>query len=109
MSRGPNNPNNSSARRSAPGRGELVRLYLVDIERVDRGYTDEDSGLQGGLGEDFADTVWPVVVKAKRSVNAADLVRSLRTLADAVEGGFYLQQDDTKPARVLSFPSRGNL
>jgi hypothetical protein len=65
--------------RSAAGEGELCGLYMVSAHEQ-----------FCGKGEDFANTMWPVVVKAKPDVSPPHLAQMLRDLADKIEGGFYV-------------------
>lgn len=62
--------------RSEPGQGESVRLWVVD---------DEDTVWHTPDAEDYADCQSPVVVKAKRYLSRADVVRALLKIASAID------------------------
>jgi len=49
------------------------------------GYGQISAGMGPSLNEDFADTIWPVIVKVKPAVTESDLIQHLRDLADAIE------------------------
>jgi hypothetical protein len=85
------------ARRSEPGEGRIVGLYLLD--KAEHYVGDSVMGrppgvfttMCGSIGEDYAATTWAVVVKAHPEVNRQDLARHLRDLAEAVENGFFME------------------
>ncbi len=71
--------------RSEPGKGEHVRLWVMGLEEnfADDVITPMDGICRcGGIPvEDFADCMWPVVVKAKLCVSKIGLARYLIHLA----------------------------
>ena len=79
-------------RRSEPGKGEIVQMYLIDDCYA-------KTLINPSVGEDYADCVWPVVVKVKPNsdITDQDLIRALRDLADSLEADFrncYLPSSD---------------
>ena len=94
--------NESGPFRSEPGKGERVNIHVIDHARN----TEDDivgtfGKISGGcgptVGEDFADTHWPIVVKVKLSVSDSDLIQHLRDLADSIE-------NNPAPADDLEIP-----
>ena len=80
----------SGPRRSTPGQGQQCLIYMLG--RADRfadsvvpGYGQISAGLGPSPNEDFANTIWPVIVKVKPAVTEDDLIQHLRDLADAIE------------------------
>jgi hypothetical protein len=75
----------ANTRRSKPGKGEQVRIFLVDETGAD---TDRDPAdvLCTGMVEDFAaDCQWPVVVKATPGLSPKNLARHLLYLASVID------------------------
>jgi len=48
-----------------------------------------ETAICASSGEDFAATLWPVVIKVKNSVQKDRLIQHLRDLADALQAGVY--------------------
>ena len=74
--------------RSRLGKGEDCLIYvLAGAEQADSCVPRHgETAICGpNLGEDFANTRWPVVVKVKLGVSDLDLVNRLRDLADVIE------------------------
>lgn len=78
------------SRRSVPGKGEQVMIHVLG--RADEHadcmvgqFGEISAGCGPMLGEDFAVTGWPVVVKAKQTVSNKDLVQHLRDLAKSIK------------------------
>ena len=81
--------NTRGPRRSLPGTGDDCLIYVLGsasehadtiVPRIG------DSAICGpNRGEDFAHTIWPVVIKVKPGVSDFDLVTHLRDLADVIE------------------------
>jgi hypothetical protein len=63
-----------------------------------------DTVLCYNKGEDFADTLWPVVVKAKADVTREQLAQYLRDLASAVERGNFISIDMDKDTLIEPNP-----
>ncbi len=77
--------------RSMTGQGQQCFIYVLG--RADQhadsmipSYGRITAGCGPNLGEDFAETHWPVVIKVKPHVIKQDLVQHLRDLADVIEG-----------------------
>ena len=112
-----NNDSDQGPRRSTPNQGEQCFIYVLG--RADQhadsmvpSYGQISAGCGPNIGEDFADTMWPVVVKFKPSVTRADLVQHLRDLADNIEGHVtQIPQSDTDFNAMLDeiFPPEGNV
>jgi hypothetical protein len=79
-------------RRSKPGEGEIVNLFLLSPFKPD----DRDLGgenHQGGSrtcihasrGEDFADSLFPIAIKIKDNVEKHQLIQSLLDLAQSLQ------------------------
>ena len=77
-------------RRSEPGKGPPCMIYVLGpaskhADSIVPAF-GETAGCGPNLREDFAaDTMWPVVIKAKVEVGDEQLVRHLRDLADLIE------------------------
>jgi len=79
-------------RRSEPGKGEIIDIFLIHEE-------DDTTLINPTAGEDYADCIFPIVVKVKphSAMTDEDLVRALRDLADSLEADFkncYLPTSD---------------
>ncbi len=79
--------------RSITDQGQQCFIYVLG--RADQhadsmipSYGRITAGCGPNLGEDFAETHWPVVIKVKRAVPARDLIQHLRDLADVIEAHF---------------------
>ena len=74
--------------------GEMIGIYLLGPATEE--FCDNYVGVHGqtaicgSIGEDFANTAWPIVVKVKAEVTQAELSRHLRDLADAIDQGFFV-------------------
>ncbi len=84
-----------TSQHSKPGWGSIVGIYLLGPLSMAGPNSEgfQDTAMFSHHGEDYANTVWPVVVKAKTGVSAEQLATHLRDLADAVDSGFYLKID----------------
>ena len=79
----------SGPKRSEPGRGDMVKIYVLG--RADKhadsmipSYGQISAGCGPNIGEDFAETRWPVVVKVELGVPDEELAQHLRDLADSI-------------------------
>ncbi len=82
--------NPSGPRRSTPGQGQQCFIYVLGradehADSIVPSYGQISAGCGGNVGEDFAETAWPVVVKVKPHVTEGDLIQHLRDLADVIE------------------------
>ena len=70
-------------RRSEPGKGDIIDVFLMDTKYGETLFSM-------GMGEDFADCYWPVVLKVKHKacINNAELIKALRDFADSLEADF---------------------
>ncbi len=80
----------SGPRRSTPGQGQQCLIYMLGradgfADSVVPSYGQISAGLGPSPNQDFADTIWPVIVKVKPAVTEGDLIQHLRDLADAIE------------------------
>jgi hypothetical protein len=82
--------NCNGPRRSEPGKGDDCDIYALG--RADKfadscvpSYGRISAGMWKSRNEDFADTIWPVVVKVKLEVTDYELVQHLRDLANRIE------------------------
>ncbi len=96
----PRDDNPSGTRRSTPGQGQQCFIYMLGradrfADSVVHGYGQISAGCGPNLREDFADTIWPVVVKVKPTVTESDLTQHLRDLADVIEQ--HPEGNRTKP------------
>ncbi len=76
--------------RSAPGTGEPCFIYVLGraeqfADSIVPGFGQITAGCGPNLGEDFARTMWPVVVKIKPTITEQDLIQHLRDLADLID------------------------
>jgi hypothetical protein len=108
-SRPPFDPAATKTRRSNPGAGPLCGIYLVDD--ADRwlgdhfyGQVHADTAISGAVGEDFASSRWPVVVKIHAGVRRQRLCEYLRGLIACLDQGLYFEVPDTtgRPAEPNS-------
>ncbi|MGE5443326.1 MAG: hypothetical protein ACM3SR_01835 [Ignavibacteriales bacterium] len=84
------------ANRSEPGKGEIVGIYLLDSTKICDSVIGayNKTALCVSAGEDYADSVWPIVVKVKPVVSRSELSQHLRDLADAVDNGWFVGDED---------------
>ncbi len=76
--------------RSEFGKGEKVWIYVLGpasefADGIVPAFGKISAGCGPNLGEDFANCIWPVVVKVKTSIPDQKLVQHLRDLADSIE------------------------
>ena len=86
----PRDDKSSGPRRSIPGQGDQCLIYLLGraddhADSIVPSYGQISAGCGPSPNEDFADTIWPVVVKVKPAVPKGDLIQHLRDLADVIE------------------------
>ncbi len=86
-----NEPYKNGPRRAEPGQGDMVQIYVIGpadkhADSVVPGYGQISAGCGPNIGEDFAETRWPVVVKVKLDVPKRELAQHLRDLADTITG-----------------------
>ena len=77
-------------RRSTPGQGQQCLIHVIGradeyADSIVGGYGQISAGCGPSLGEDFSETIWPVVVKVKPHVTEGDLIQHLRDLAGSLE------------------------
>jgi len=93
--------------RSVPGKGSDCGIYVLGAAKdfcddvIGPSRPDGNTALCGSVGEDFANTRWPVVVKAKPEVTQEDLVEHLRDLADAIEEGFFMDATEEGQEKAI--------
>ena len=95
----PWHPSHDMGKRSEPGKGDTVRLFWLwdDLGAAPEG---EDGWVWGwNVGEDYAKSVSPIIVKAKPTVSKYELACRLRRLASLVETSCI------RPDSDLSIPS----
>ncbi len=76
-------------RRAEPGHGDIVQIYVMGradqhADSIVPSYGQISAGCGPNIGEDFAETRWPVVVKVKLDVPKKELAQHLRDLADNI-------------------------
>lgn len=99
-----------AARRSRPGQGEEVSIFLLTPRKLGEptwgGLFGDGSMTYPGwgqtaicptYGEDFADCLSPIAIKVKNSVEKNELIQSLRDLTEALEAGVNLYFYDASP------------
>jgi len=84
------------ATRSAPGSGTLCGIYLVDdAERWAGdhfyGKIHGNTAVSGAVGEDFAASRWPLVVKVRAGIKRDRLCEYLAGLIASIEAGLYFE------------------
>jgi hypothetical protein len=86
-------------RRSNPGGGPLCGIYLVDD--ADKwlgdhfyGKVHADTAISGSIGEDFAASRWPVVVKIRAGTRRQRFCEYLRGLIACLDQGLYFEVPD---------------
>ena len=89
------------AARSPPGKGPLCGIYLVDD--ADKWAGDHfygkikgNTAISGAVGEDYATSRWPIVVKARAGINRERFCEYLTGLIACVETGLFF---DVKEAQ----------
>jgi hypothetical protein len=89
----------SKSTRTRPGNGPLCGIYLVDD--ADKwmgsdfyGKTHGDTAVSGAVGEDYAASRWPVVVKIKAGVKRERFCDYLRGLIASLDAGLYFEVPD---------------
>ena len=63
----------------------VQRRQIQRPAAINPSYGQISAGCGPNLREDFADTIWPVVVKVKPAVTKGDLIQHLRDLADVID------------------------
>ena len=92
------------SKRSDPGQGDIVSIYVLGradehADSVVPSFGEISAGCGPNFGEDFAETIWPVVVKAKMHVGKTELAQHLRDLADSMTsktGGSHNNRHEKK-------------
>ncbi len=86
------------ARRSEPGLGRMVGIYMLDDAEKWRGDhvmaplgTTHRTVIMASDGEDYADCAWPVVVKVQAEVSREFLIERLTDLLKTVKRGFFIK------------------
>lgn len=83
--------NGYGTRRSTPGRGQQCFIHVIGradefkADSIVGSYGQISAGCGPSLGEDFSETIWPVVIKVLPHVVEGDLIQHLRDLADLLE------------------------
>ncbi len=81
-------------RRSEPGLGRIVGLYFLGSPFDPNPDKPSKAFWVSSIGEDFADSVVPVVVKVKPEVSKEELIKQLKELVRSLErSGLYQQID----------------
>ena len=98
--------NTNGPHRSAAGNGDACYIYVLGqaneyADSIVPSYGKITAGCGPNLGEDYASTIWPVVVKIKPAVTEGNLIQHLRDLADLIE------QHTTEEARQRPHAERG--
>ena len=96
----------SKTKRTEPGAGPLVMIYVAAPKEdavpraLSRGPSkmkiEGETALCLSVGEDYADSAWPIVVKVKGRISPRELSNSLRDLARAVDRGLYTNIEHEK-------------
>ena len=102
------NNNRSGPQRSVPGQGQQCLVFVMGradkhADSIVPSYGQISAGCGPNLGEDFAETHWPVVVKVKPHVVEGDLIQHLRDLADQLAN--HIKPEDLR--RTLADNRRG--
>lgn len=99
--------------RSQPGHSEQVGIYMVrerceyhprDICRENQ--YELDAPIQASVGEDYAESCWPVVVKVKQGISKGELVDMLERLTNKVRLGFFVDVAAVGPVEEDHLPGR---
>jgi len=86
-------------RRSRPGLGRIVGIYYLNLPAGPDPAAAPEHWVSS-IGEDFADSDAPLVVKAKAEVTREQMVRYLRELLQDLEVGHLfrsIDEDKTPP------------
>jgi len=77
----------ATTKRSLPGCGERVRIICADADAADGGFEPADACCVNDDAEDYAAgrQTWPVIVKARRDLDDAAIVRHLLYLASVLD------------------------
>lgn len=91
------------ATRSQPGTGPLCGIYLVDdAERWEGdqfyGKIQGNTAISGAVGEDFAASRWPLVVKVRAGIKRERLCEYLAGLIASIEAGLFFEVPRAQPA-----------
>jgi len=89
-------PHVTHTKRVPPGTGPLCGIYLVDEAEKwagDHFYgkIHADTAVSGSVGEDFAASRWPIVVKIHAGVKRQRFCDYLRSLIACVDQGMYFE------------------
>lgn len=92
------------AARSSPGKGPMCGIYLVDdAERWASdhfyGRIQGNTAISGAIGEDYAASRWPLVVKVRAGVERHRFCEYLAGLSACIEAGLFFDIKD-KPAEA---------
>ncbi len=90
------------AKRSSPGKGPQCGIYLVDdAENWDGdqfyGRIHRDTAISGAVGEDYAASRWPLVVKIKAGIERERFCEYLGGLIACIEDGMFFDVEDGQP------------
>ncbi|MHC4481620.1 MAG: hypothetical protein ACYS1C_11725 [Planctomycetota bacterium] len=90
--------------RSEPGKGEPVAIFVLDDEFAADGVCKPGgrfhrSVMLCSVGEDYSESMWPVVVKVKRGVSRDFVADRLEDLTDAIRAGFLHEIPEDLPER----------
>ena len=82
--------NNNDDRRTTPGEGENVWIYVMGTaqdyaDSIVPAFGEISAGCGPNLREDFAKCIWPVTIKVKVDVSDQQLIQHLRDLAGVIE------------------------
>ncbi len=94
----------SKGKRATPGGGPLCGIYLVDdaakwMGNDFYGKIHADTAVSGAVGEDFAESRWPIVAKIHAGVTRQRFCDYLQGLVACVEHGLFF--DASKPKEEL--------
>ncbi|MHC5033663.1 MAG: hypothetical protein ACYTFZ_01335 [Planctomycetota bacterium] len=90
--------------RSEPGKGEPIAIFVLDDEKAADGVCKAGgryhrSVMLCSVGEDYSESMWPVVVKVKRGASAEFVASRLEDLTDAIRHGFLREVPAKLPSR----------
>ena len=90
------------AERSRPGEGPLCGIYLVDDAEHWQGdhfygKIHRDTAVSGAVGEDYAASRWPLVVKIRAGVERERFCEYLAGLIACVEDGLFFSVETGAP------------
>jgi hypothetical protein len=91
------------ATRSEPGKGPLCGIYLVDdAERWSGdhfyGKIQGNAAISGAVGEDYAASRWPLVVKVRAGIHRERFCEYLAALIAAIEAGLFFDVHQAQAA-----------